>query len=116
MIIKIDENLPIDIVKAIRSAGHGADTVGDQGLAGADDATLLAKFQLEGRAIFTLDKGIGYIRKYPPAQFAGIVVFRPRSTDPGYTLSFLLKHLPALLQSDLSGHLVIVSERGVRTR
>lgn len=88
----------------------------DQGLTGANDAILLGKVQLEGRAIFTLDKGIGDIRKYPPAQFAGIVVFRPRSTDPGYTLSFVLKYLPALLQSDLSGHLIIVSERGLRTR
>jgi len=77
MIIKIDENLPIDIVQAVRSAGHDADAVGDQGLAGADAATLLAKVQSEARAIFTLDKGIGDIRKYPPASSPASWYFVP---------------------------------------
>jgi hypothetical protein len=116
MIVKIDENLPIDIVSAIRSAGHDADSVSDQGLAGADDSIILERVQQEGRAFFTLDKGIGDIRKYPPPQFAGLVVFRPGSSDPGYALSFALRHLTSILQSDLKGHLIVVSESGIRIR
>ncbi len=116
MKIKIDENLPVDIVTDLRSAGHETDIVADQGLAGAEDSTIMAKVQSDGRAFFTSDKGIGDIRKYPPGQFAGIVVFRPRAMDPGSTLSFVRRNLPIILQSDLSGHLFIVSESGIRIR
>jgi predicted nuclease of predicted toxin-antitoxin system len=116
MKIKIDENLPVDIVTDLRSAGHETDTVADQGLAGGGDSAIMAKVQTDGRAFFTADKGIGDIRKYPPDQYAGIVVFRPRAMDPGSTLSFVRRYLPIILQSDVNGHLLIVSESGIRTR
>jgi hypothetical protein len=32
------------------------------------------------------------------------------------TLAFVRRHLPALLQADLAGHLFVVSEAGIRVR
>jgi predicted nuclease of predicted toxin-antitoxin system len=116
MRFKIDEKLPIDIVADLRSAGHEADTVADQGLAGAEDSAIMAKVQSDGRVFFTSDKGIGDIRRYPPDQFAGIIIFRPRAMDPGSALSFVRRNLPILLLSDLAGHLFIVTDGGIRVR
>jgi hypothetical protein len=116
MRFKIDENLPAELCDDLRAAGHEADTVAAQGMAGAPDTAILAHVQSENRALFTLDKGIGDVRAYPPDQYAGIVLFRPRTSGRSATLAFVRNHLPVLLQADLKGHLLVVSESGIRIR
>ncbi len=116
MKFKIDENLPREIADDLRAAGHDADTVTDQGLTGAIDATIMARVQAEGRALLTLDKGIADIRRYPPDQYAGIILFRPSVVGRNAALVFVRQHLPALLQSNLTGHLFVISDTGIRTR
>ena len=116
MKFKIDENLSAEIVEDLRVAGHEANTLSDQSLTGHSDAVILAKVQSEGRVLFTMDKGIGDIRAFPPDQYAGIVLFRPRVTGRRSTLALIRRHLDALLQTDLKGHLYIVSESGIRIR
>jgi predicted nuclease of predicted toxin-antitoxin system len=116
MKFKIDENLPGELVADLRAAGHDADTVSDEGLAGASDTAIMARFQAETRAFLTMDKGIADVRAYPPHLYAGIVLFRPRTTGRSATLAFVRQHLPALLQADLSGHLFVVTETGIRVR
>jgi predicted nuclease of predicted toxin-antitoxin system len=116
MRFKIDENLPAEIRNDLRVLGHEADTVTDEGLAGVPDASLLAKVQVEGRILLTQDKGIANIRAYPPQQYSGIVLFRPRTTGRKVVLSFVRQHMAAVLQLDLNGHLVVVSESGMRIR
>ena len=90
MKFKIDENLPAEVAADLRAAGQEADTVADQGLAGAADPATLAHVQAEGRVLFTLDKGIADIRAYPPQDYAGIVLFAPRlRAEPRCWLSFV---------------------------
>lgn len=57
MNFKVDENLPAELVEDLRTAGHVADTVSGQGMAGAADSTLLAHVRSEARAFLTMDKG-----------------------------------------------------------
>jgi predicted nuclease of predicted toxin-antitoxin system len=116
MKFKIDENLPGDVVNDVRAAGHDADTVHDEGLAGSPDSVVMASVQAEGRAILTLDKGIADVRVYPPSQYAGLILLRPRTTGRLATLAFVRRHLPTLLQSPLAGHLYVVTETGIRVR
>jgi predicted nuclease of predicted toxin-antitoxin system len=116
MKFKIDENLPGELVADLRAAGHDADTVFDQGLAGASDAAIMASVLGEARALLTLDKGMADVRAYPPRQYAGIVLFRPRTTGRSATLAFVRQHLPSLLRANLNGHLFVVSETGIRVR
>ena len=115
MKVKRDENLPAELIDELRAAGHEADTVRDEDLTGAPDADVLHCVQQDGR-VLTLDKGIADVRAYPPEQHAGIVLFRPRSVGRGTTLAFVRRHLPAVLKLDLSGHLVVVSDVGLRLR
>ncbi len=116
MKFKIDENLPAEIADDLKAVGHDADTVESQGLAGAHDQLILSRVQSDGRVFLTMNKGIADVRAYPPALYHGIVLFRLRSAGRTSTLSFVRRHLPTLLQLQLSGHLFIVSETSIRMR
>lgn len=116
MKFKIDENLPTEVLSDLRTAGHEADSLPDEGLAGAPDPVVLDTVQREGRILMTLDKGIADIRTYPPERYAGIVLFRPHTSGRGEVLTFVRQRLATILQMDLTGHLLIVSERNIRVR
>jgi len=116
MKLKLDENIPAELLDDLREAGHEVDSVREEGLAGAPDPVVLEQARAEGRVLLTLDKGIGDLRAYPPGRFAGIVLLRPPSSGRGATLTFARKHVPSLLAQSLSGRLVVVTERGLRWR
>ena len=116
MKFKIDENLPIEIIDEIRSLGHEADSIIDEGLKGFADTEILAAAKTSRRILLTMDKGIASVRVHPPEQFEGIVLFRPKRAGRGRTLEFVRRHLPPLLGIKLSGRLVIISEAGIRIR
>lgn len=115
MKIKLDENLPAGLVADLAETGHEADTVFEERLQGAADAAILDVVKREGRVLSTLDKGIGDIRAYPPEEYAGIVLFRPGSAGRGAVLEFVRAHIDRLLNMDLDGRLVIVTEASIRT-
>ena len=116
MKVKLDENLPTELLDDLRAAGHEADTVHDEALAGAPDSTILDRVLHDRRVLFTLDKGIANVRAYPPERHAGIVLFRPGSMGRGTTLAFVRHYLPAVLERELTGRLVVVTDRGLRLR
>lgn len=116
MKFKLDENLPAELVEDLQAIGHEADTVPSENLAGFPDSIILERVRNEGRVLLTLDKGIADVRAYPPEQYAGLILFRPSTSGRGVVLNFVRRHLPALLQTELSGHLLIVTERTIRVR
>ncbi len=75
--LKLDEKLPSSAAEILRSAGHDATTAAAEGLAGHADPLVAAACRREGRALVTLDQGLGNIRSYPPSEYAGIIVLRP---------------------------------------
>ncbi|MDE0449112.1 MAG: DUF5615 family PIN-like protein [Spirochaetaceae bacterium] len=114
--IKIDENLPGTTAEVLRAAGHNVTTAIEEGLGGAGDPRLAAVCQAEGRAIVTLDRGLGDIRAYPPPEYHGIVVLRPRNQDID-TIVALTRRLISLLKTlSLAESLWIVDEQRVRIR
>jgi len=69
-----DENLSGSGAALLRAAGHDVTTVLEQGLGGVTDPRLAAICRTERRALVTLDRGLGDIRAYPPADYHGIIV------------------------------------------
>ncbi len=116
MNFKLDENLPADLLADLHAEGHQAQSVHEEGLTGARDPAVMEKVQSEHRIFLTMDKGIANARVYPPERYAGIILFRPRSTGRGTVLTFVRRYLPTLLQTELAGRLLVVSERGIRIR
>ena len=116
MKFKLDENLPVELVKDLRDAGHDAQSVAEEGLVGTADSAFLAHVRRERRVLMTMDKGIADVRVHPPEQYAGIVLFRPGTSGRKAVLAFVRRQLTAVLGPDIDGHLLVVTERNIRLR
>ena len=116
MRFKVDENLPAAVTELLRSAGHDAATVRDEGLAGHEDADVAVAAQREGRAIVTLDTDFANIRAYPPAGYAGLIVLRLGSQDRAHVSSVVSALVPWLDREPLVGRLWIAEDDRLRIR
>jgi predicted nuclease of predicted toxin-antitoxin system len=116
MRFKVDENLPIEVAEALRQAGHDAVTVLEQHIGGSADAQLTTLCKRESRVLVTLDMDFADIRRYPPAEFPGLIVLRLRQQDKPYVLDVLTRLVQIIRREPLEGHLWIVEESRVRIR
>ncbi len=89
MKFKVDENLPVETADILQAAGHEADTVYTEGIAGAADAAIAQICRKENRALITLDLGFSDIRSYPPSEFEGIIVLRVTRQDKLHVLTII---------------------------
>ena len=69
MKIKIDENLPIDVVDILVAAGHDTESVYSEGLEGIPDRQLITICKKEHRTLITLDYDFSNILIYPPEKY-----------------------------------------------
>lgn len=116
MQFKIDENLPVEIAEALRSAGYDAVMVMEQGLGGQPDTQIAAICAQEGRIIVTLDLDFANIHAYPPQNYPGIMVFRVRRQDKLHLLPIFQQALRLLEAEPIEHRLWIIEERGIRIR
>ena len=66
MKLKLDENLPTDLVDLLVPHGHDVHTVPGESLSGRDDTTVFNAARGEGRMLFTQDLDFSDIRKFQP--------------------------------------------------
>ena len=66
--------------------------------------------------VFTLDRGVGDLRHYPPGSHAGVVVLRPTSQDPVTVIELVDRFLTTYSLDDLHGCTIIVEPDRVRIR
>ncbi len=116
MRFKLDENLPLEAAALLRDAGHEADTVYDESLAGADNPAVIGAARADGRTLVTLDGDFADIRTYPPSDSAGVLVLRPHTQDRESVLRLLTRVLPVSDQEPVTGRLWIVQEDRIRIR
>lgn len=114
--ILFDECLPREAALEYRDAGLDAVTVGERNLVGTKDMKLAHLANAEGRAFITLDKELGNIQMYPPADFAGLILLRPQNQLKPHVLALLRTLLPLLLKYPVAGELWVVEEDRVRIR
>jgi predicted nuclease of predicted toxin-antitoxin system len=84
--VKLDENIPASVAKALASLGHDVQTVIGQGLTGRADAEIWRQCQLEGRLLMSQDLDFSDARKFQPGSHAGIVLVRLQ--NPGRVALF----------------------------
>jgi predicted nuclease of predicted toxin-antitoxin system len=73
MRVKLDENLPVDLVAELARLGHDADTAPREGLAGNPDDAVWAASQTAQRLLVTQDLDFSDIRKFAPGTHHGLV-------------------------------------------
>jgi predicted nuclease of predicted toxin-antitoxin system len=116
MRFKVDENLPLEIADLLRTRGHDASTVGEEGLGGVADPAVAAVCRVEQRAIVTLDLDFSDIRQYPPENYAGIIVLRPHVQMIPVVMRMMTRAVVLFDQEPLEGRLWIVDDHRVRIR
>lgn len=116
MKFKLDENLPVELASELRGLGYDVDTVNNEGLRGAADPEVVDAAFAADRILFTLDKGIANLQRYPVHQHAGVVLFRPDTSGRGAVVQFVRERLGKLLEMELAGRLTIVGPSRVRFR
>ena len=116
MQIKVDEDLPRQVVTLLREKGFQADLVGDQAMSGWKDAELWRRIQVENRFLITADKGVADIRVYPPGTHAGIMLLRPDQDGIRPTVELIERVLQSYDLNALAGATTVVTPRGVRVR
>ena len=116
MRFKIDENLPEEVVDLLGQSGHDAITVLAENLGGSSDAEISAACQWEERTLRTLDTDFADIRTYPPDQYSGIIVLRPKRQDKLHVIQAIQRLLDAAFPEPVEGRLWIVEENRMRLR
>lgn len=116
MKFKIDENLPSELADLLVSAGHDAETVFDEGLAGESDDWILKVCREEKRVLVSLDLDFSNVRAYPPGEYDGLIVLRLRRQDKPYVLDTFGKILDLFEQEQIEGLLWIVEDNRIRVR
>lgn len=117
MRLKLDENLPAELVENLRVRGHDVDSVVSEGLASRPDLAVARAAREARRVLLTLDKGLGDIRRFPPRLYAGLVVFRLSRQGRAQVQRAVLDTLPQLRKyRRLAGRLIVVTDSAVRVR
>lgn len=118
MKIKIDENMPVDVIKVLENAGHDVHSVYSEGIEGCSDRQLITICKKEKRLLITLDNGFSNIIVYPPEKFEGIIVLRVENQSKKAIMTLINKLLPfiTLKTGDISGQLWIVEKDRIRIR
>lgn len=116
MRFKIDENLPVAVAAVLNEAGHDAMTINEQNMSGELDPMVASVCQSERRALVTLDMDFSDIRTYPPADYHGIIVVRPRTQAKTVVLALISQLIPMLEIETLQKKLWILQENGLRIR
>lgn len=116
MKVKLDENLPARLVRALGDLGHNTDTVPQEGLGGRDDTTVWEAAQTAGRFFITQDLNFADIRRFLPGSHRGLLLVRLR--DPGRNA--LVQRVRALFQTEAveswQGCFVVVTDHKIRVR
>jgi predicted nuclease of predicted toxin-antitoxin system len=76
MRILLDENLPADLVDALRALGHDVEHVYSRNLSGHPDPDVRAVAQAENRLLITQDIRFADAREFLPGQHAGFILVR----------------------------------------
>jgi predicted nuclease of predicted toxin-antitoxin system len=114
--IKFDENMPGRAVKMAEGRGHDVRTVVSQDLGGAEDEVIAQVVMSENRVLCTLDTDFGDIRAYPPENFEGVIVLRPKNQDAATVTDLLERALSVIEDEYVVGKLWIVEPERIRKR
>jgi predicted nuclease of predicted toxin-antitoxin system len=113
---KTDENLPLEAASTLRDCGFDVETVQDESLSGADDRTIATYARGEGRILLPLDLDFANIRAYPPDEYSGIIVLRPKGQDKRTVVTYVRRVAAVLDQRNPMRELWVVERDRIRFR
>lgn len=116
MNVKLDENLPAAIAELLREAGHDADTVPEEGIAGQDDEAVWDAAQRAGRFLVTQDLDFSDIRRFQPGTHHGILLVRLANPSRRKLIERVHRLFLTETVDNWRGCFVVATERKIRVR
>lgn len=109
-----DENFPVPAIRLLRAGGYDVAAV-KEWQAGADDSSVLAKAQSEGRILVTHDKDFGDLAFHARlSAHSGVILFRLRGATPEADNARILSAIES--RKDWAGHFSTVTDSSIRMR
>ncbi len=101
-------------LRSAEGGGHDAVHVRDRGLSTADDASLFALAQEEGRIVITADLDFARIMALSGSNGPGLILFRAGNVSDVAMLELLRRVLSEVDDETLPNSVVVVEERSIR--
>ncbi|MFT3789501.1 MAG: DUF5615 family PIN-like protein [Rudaea sp.] len=114
----LDANMPRAALAVLQAHGHEAEHVRDIALANAADPVIAAHARTAGAVLVSRDLDFADTRRYPPEDYAGLLLLRLPDQDTAAQVADTLSRFldtPKLV-SQLPGHLVVLESSRVRFR
>lgn len=116
MRILLDENLPSDLVAALRDGGHDVETVSSLNLAGRPDGEVWFAAQKSGRVLMTQDIRFVDARMFIPGAHAGIILVRLAQNGARMLIARISKVFASEDVESWRGCFVVISDSKLRVR
>jgi predicted nuclease of predicted toxin-antitoxin system len=116
MKLKLDENLSRHLKGILEKYKYDVSTAAEEGLLSKPDTLVAEAAGREGRILLTLDVEFADLRKYPPGQHPGVVLFRPKSFGPLSVNQFIERFFQTTDLNRLAGCVIVVDPQKVRIR
>ena len=107
-----DENIPLELVKILRSEGHLVDTIADTGMLGTSDLEILRYAVSHKLTILTEDKDFGYLTEFSPLTSPRVVLLRFDFVDIDTISQQLLSALKQIEAIIPTGRMMAVLSNG----
>ncbi len=109
-----NENVSRTVIQELRSLGHDVISV-KESVRAADDFSILARAQAEGRTVVTHDKGFGELAfRYGLPATCGVILLRLSGTSAEADNRRVLDAINSPVE--FLGHFSVVTEDRIRTR
>jgi len=113
----IDENMPRSTAEVLKKIGYVSMDVRDYKLSGEADEKVFKFAQNEKAVIITADRGFGNILRFPLGKHYGIIIANfPNEMSTTEMNSHLVRQIQNLSEEQISGSLVVIDSKKVRTR
>lgn len=116
MRIKLDENLPANLVAVLVNLGHDVHTVADEGLVGEPDASVWQACLAERRFLVTQDLDFSDTRRFEPGTHPGILVLRLARPGRVALSQRVLQLFESEQVDEWPGCFVVATDRKLRVR
>lgn len=116
MKVKLDENIPLQLVAILQKLGHDADSVREESLGGGTDEQIWQATQREGRFLVTQDLDFSDVRRFSPGTHFGVLLIRLRTPERRVLVDRVEKLFQNEFVNQWSGCFVVLTERKVRVR
>ncbi len=116
MRIKLDENMPIELIGELEMLGHDVEHVHDEQLSGHPDPDVWRAAQDEERMLITQDIGFGDARMFTPGAHSGFVLVRLKRPGRRALMAKVLTVFTAEHVESWSGCFIVLSDSKLRVR